>query len=94
MRINVEALVGLSVGTSDHSVIFIDVVLAQHIPHLVCRQEVYLKNSVYWRLVRGDVKGLNWNRIIRSLCSVSSPNEASLHVIRDRIPKRPIVVRT
>ena len=42
----VRVCVGLPVGTSDHSVIFIDVVLDQLISHLVCRQEVYLKNSV------------------------------------------------
>ena len=35
------------VGTSNHRTVFIDV-LEQHIPHLVCRQEVYLKNSVSW----------------------------------------------
>ena len=38
--------VDLQVGISDHSEFFIDVVLEQPIPHLVCRQEVYLKNSV------------------------------------------------
>ena len=47
------------VGTLDHSAIFIDVVLEQPIHHSVYRQEVYLKNSVDWELVRGDVKGLN-----------------------------------
>ena len=47
-----------------------------------------------WELVRGDVKGLNWNRIIRSPCPVLSQNEALLHVIRERVPKWTIVVRT
>ena len=42
-------------------------VMEQPIPHMVCRQEVYPKNSVNWELVR-DVKGLNWNGIIRSSC--------------------------
>ena len=51
--------VGSSVGTSDHSVVFIDVVLEQPILHQVCKQEVYFKNSVDWELVREDVKGLN-----------------------------------
>ena len=51
--------VGSPVGASDQSATFIDVVLEQSIPHLVCRQEVYLKNSVDWELVKGDVKGLN-----------------------------------
>ena len=37
----------LPVETSDHSAIFIDVMLEQHSPHLVCRQEVCL-NSVDW----------------------------------------------
>ena len=40
--------VGSPVGTSDHSAVFIDIVLKQPIPHLVCRQEVYLKNPVGW----------------------------------------------
>ena len=31
---------------SNHSAVFIDVVLNQLIPHLVCRQEVYLNNLV------------------------------------------------
>ena len=34
---------GSPIGTSDHSVLFIDVILGQSIPHLVCRQELYLK---------------------------------------------------
>ena len=37
-----EVWVGSPVGTSDHSAIFIDVVLE----YLVCRQEAYLNNSV------------------------------------------------
>ena len=45
-------------------------------------------------LVRGDLKGLNWNHIIRSPCPVSSLNEALMRVIRDRVPNRTIVVRT
>ena len=59
--------VGSPVGTCDHSAVFMDVVLEQPNPHLVCRQE----NSVGWELVRGDVKGPNWNGITRSLCPVS-----------------------
>ena len=89
--------VGVPVGspfwTSDHSAVFIDVVLEQTVPHLVCRQEVYLKNSVDWELVRGDVKSLDWNEIIRSPCSVSSLNKALLCFIRDRVRKWTIVVR-
>ena len=38
--------VGSPVGTSDHSAIFIDVVLEQPFFHLVYRQEVYLKHPV------------------------------------------------
>ena len=64
--------------------LFIDVVLEQPILHLVCRQEVYLKNSVDWELVRGDVKGLNWNEIIRFPCSVSMLIEAVLRAIMSR----------
>ena len=59
--------VGSPVGTSDHSGVFIDVMLELPIPHLVCRQEIFLKNSVHWELVIGNVKSLNWNRIIMSL---------------------------
>ena len=55
-------------------------------------QEVYLKISVEW--VRGDVKGLIWNGIIRSPCPVSSLSKALLRVIRDRVPKQTIVFRT
>ena len=46
------------------------------------------------KLVREDVNGLNWNEIIRSPCPVSLLSEALLRVIRDRVPKRMIVVRT
>ena len=35
----------------------------------------------------GDVKGLNWNEIIRSPCQVLSLNKAILRVIRNRVPK-------
>ena len=61
----VAVRVSSSVVNSDHSVVFIDVVLVQPILHQVCRQEVYPKNSVDWELIRGDVKGLNWNEFIR-----------------------------
>ena len=81
------------VGASDHSAVFIDV-LNQPIPHLVCRREVYFKNSVDWELDRGNVKGLNWNRIIRFPCPVSSINEALMRVNRDRVPKQTIEART
>ena len=88
----VEVRVGSPVATSDHSISFVVVVLEQSIPHLVCRQKVYLKHSVDWEQVKGDVKGLNWNNIIRSLCPVSNINEALLRVIRNRVPNRAIVV--
>ena len=55
----VEVQVGSTVRTSDPSAVFIDVFREQPNPHLVCRQEVYLKNSMNWELVRGDVKGIN-----------------------------------
>ena len=66
----VRGRVGSQVGISDHSAIFIDVVLEQPIPHLVCRQAVYLKNSVNWKLARRDAKDLTWNEIIRFPCPV------------------------
>ena len=40
------ARVGSRVETSDHCANSIDVVMEQPIPHLVCRQEASLKNSV------------------------------------------------
>ena len=67
-------------GISDHRAVYIDGVVDQPIPHWVCRQEAYPKNSVDWKLVR-DVKGLNWNGINRSPCPVSSLNEALFLVI-------------
>ena len=90
----VEVRVGSPVGTSDHSAIFMDVVLEQSIPHLVCRQIVYLKNSVDWKLVIGGVKGLHWKGILRSLCSLSTLNDALLGGILNRVPMRTIVVTT
>ena len=66
--------------------------LEQPINHLMCRQEVYLKNSVDWNLVRGYVKSLNWNEIIRFPFPALS--EALLCAIRDRVPKRTVMVRT
>ena len=57
--------------------------LEQPISYLMCRHEGYLKKSVNWELVIGNLKGLNWDRIIRSSCPVSFLNEALLHVIRD-----------
>ena len=45
-------------------------------------------------LVRRDVNGLNWNEILRSPCPVSTLNEALLRVLRNRVPKQTVVVRT
>ena len=43
--------IGSLVGTSDLRAVFIDVVLEQTVPHLVCRRKVSLKNSVDLELV-------------------------------------------
>ena len=47
---DITDVVGVRVGSSaiisDHSAVFIDVVLEQSIPHFACKQKVYLKNSV------------------------------------------------
>ena len=95
---DVPDVVGVRIGslvvTSYFSAIFIDVVLEQLIPHVVFRQEVCLNNSVYWEVVRRDVKGLNWTGIIRFICLVSSVNEALLRIIKDRALKGTIAVRT
>ena len=40
------------------------------------------------------MKGLNWNEIIRSPCPASTLNEALLWVIRNRVSKRTIGIRT
>ena len=64
--LSVGVLVGSPVETSDHSAFFIEVVLEQPIPRLVCGKDIYLKNSVDWKLVRRYVKGLNENEIIRT----------------------------
>ena len=60
---------------------------------MVCRQEIHLKNSADWELVRENVKSLNWKGIIRSPCLVSSLNQILWRVIGNRVPKRTIVVR-
>ena len=44
--------------------------------------------------MRGDVKGLNWNGIIRSLCPASLLSEALLRVIRGRVPNLKKTIRT
>ena len=79
-------LLRFGVGTSNHSAIFIDVVLEQPIPHLVSRHEVNLKNSVDQELVREDIKGLRWNNIIRSPWPISILSEVLLRVICNRVP--------
>ena len=94
---DVPDIVGVRIGspieTLDHSTVFIYAVLKTPIPHFVCRQEVYLKNSVDWELTRGNKKGLNCKEIIMFPCPVSSLNKALLRVLRDRAPKRAIVVK-
>ena len=70
------------------------IVLEQPTSHLVCGQEVYLKNSVDWKLVRGDVNGFDLNEIIRFPCPASLLNEAFLRVCRGNVPKRTLVVST
>ena len=82
------------VGTSDNSAVLMNVVLEQPIPHEMCRQEVYLKNSVDWELVRGVVMSLIWRGAIRCPCPVSSLNGALIHVLKDRVPKPTLVVRS
>ena len=47
-----------------------------------------------WKLVRVAVKGLNENEIIRFRCPVSSLNKTLSRVIKDRVFKRTVVVRT
>ena len=47
-----------------------------------------------WKLVRGHVKGLDWNEIIRSSFPASSINEALLRVLNNRAPMRSTVVKT
>ena len=82
----VEIRVGSTLGTSDHSAIFMNVVLEQAIPHLGGRQAGYLKNYVDWTLVGGDVKSLNWNGIIRFLCPLSSLSEVLLQALLTNVP--------
>ena len=88
-----EVWVGSPVRRSDHIVIFIGVVLEQPKPHLVCRQAVFLKNSVNWQLVRENVKSLNWNEILSFPCPLLSLNGALLRVIRNRVLKQMSLVR-
>ena len=38
-----------------------------------------------WELVRGDVKSLNWNGIIKLICLILLLNEDLLRVIGDRL---------
>ena len=52
-----------------------------------------MQNLVDWELVREKVNDLDWNKIIRFPCPASSLNEALLRVLRDRVPKRTIVIR-
>ena len=78
----VEVRVGSPVGTLDHSAVFNRCCKAANFSP---RQVVYLKNSVDWKLARGDVKGLNWNEIFRSLYRVSSLYGALLRVIGIRV---------
>ena len=80
---DVGVRVGSPVGAQDHSTAFVNVVLEQPIPRVVSRQVVYLRNSVEWELMRGDVNGRSWNRIIRSPCLASLLNETLLRVVRD-----------
>ena len=74
----VEVGVDSPIGTSYHSAIFIDVVLEQPIPHLLCRLEVYLKNSADWKLVRGYLRvsaGIRVGRVKRFTQFVYPPNQ-------------------
>ena len=65
--------------------------LEQPISQFVHRQGVYLKNSVDWEMVRGNVKSLNRNGIIRSPFPVASLKAALLRVIWYKVSKRKIV---
>ena len=47
-----------------------------------------------WKFVRGDAKGLKWSGIIRSPYKTLSLSEVLLRVIRDRVLKRTVGVKT
>ena len=80
---------------SYRSAVFINVVLELPIPHLVCRQEVYLKKSVDWELIRGDVNWVSTGMESSNFhFPVLSLNEGLLLVIRYRVLNRTIVVKT
>ena len=60
---------------------------------MLCKQEAYLKYYVDEELVTGDVKGFNWNDIIKFPCPVlSSLNEVIVLLGLEFL--RTIVVRT
>ena len=62
--------------TSDHSAVFMDVVLEQLIPHLVCRQEVSISRTGWTGSWKRRCEGSQLEKKpIRSPCPVSSLNE-------------------
>ena len=86
--------VGSPIGSSDHSALQVKLSLNQTPSHTVVEREVFLKNSVNWDLVRGDVLGMDWRYILGSDCPASSLNRVLSGIVVARVPTRTLRINS
>ena len=90
----VEFQVLAPVGSSDHSAIGFAVKVAQFVPNVCIRREVFLKHRVNWNAVLDDLQGLCWGGIISGPSPIESLNEALLEIVKRGVPVRVLRFRS
>ena len=80
--------VGSPVGSSDHSLIKINVELDQVVPDISFSKKVYLKSRADWTGICNDLIALHWSDIYRSQNVIECLNDQLGSIIERRIPSK------
>ena len=80
--------VGSPIGSSDHSLIKINVELDQVVPDVRFTRKVYLKSRADWNGIRTDLTELNWSGIYRSQNVIECLNNHLDTIMERRIPSK------
>ena len=85
--------VGSPIGSSDHSLIKINVELDQVVPNISFSRKVYLKSRANWNGVLNDLSEIHWSNIYRSPNFIERLNDNLGTVIDRRIPSKVLKFR-
>ena len=80
--------VGSPVGSSDHSLIKINVDMDQVVPDVNFSRKVYLKSRADWNVISQDLMALSWSDIYRSPNIIECLNDHFNTIIERRIPSK------